>query len=206
MKTTKINTYLPVFQGFYGTIFEADNEENEIDDINQQREAKGLDPINYDNCEWDYKEYHLNVAKECVNAIESKLQEILNKDVKVIFEELRSPREYNFYNDAIDVEISLNKAAQQTILDILRDNKEKFNEHIKQSYSSRDGFFSSHSNDANEWIENLKTWDNDILSHKLGAVLEFILEQVEEYEAINLYEDIETHWVCTTNYFELIEE
>jgi len=200
---TKFNTYLPVFQGFYGTIFEADNEESEIDDINQQRDEKGLKPITYDECTWDYEDYNLNVSKECTNAIESKLQEILGGKVIITFQELRSPKYYNFSNDAIDVEINLNKAAYETILQILADNKETFFNHIRERYTSCSGFFSSHSNDANEWIKSLKNKKD--LEHKLGAVLEFILIEVEEYEADSLYNDIETHWVCATNYHELIE-
>ncbi len=205
MKTTKINTYLPIFQGFYGTFFEADNEDDEINDINSQREAKGLAPIDYDKCNWDYSEYHEDVSKQCVDAIERKLQEILNKDVKISFQALASPKEYNFTNDSINIEIKLNKEAQNTIVKILKDNERALKPYIEERYSSRDGFISSHSAYYEEWIEAIKTWDNDLLAHKLGAILGFILETVEGYGPIDLYDDIETHLVYASNYNELIE-
>ena len=45
-KKLSFETYLPVFTGFYGTIFEPD-ESSEIEGINELRESKGLKPIDY---------------------------------------------------------------------------------------------------------------------------------------------------------------
>lgn len=204
--TTKINTYLPVFPGFYETIFQPDNEEYEIDEINQQRNEKGLPPIDYDNCEWDYKEYNENVSKEATVAIENALQGILGNGITIEFESLQSPRYYNFSNDSINIEISLNEEAKQKIVSILKENEQKLKPYIKENYTSCDGFISHHSPYYEEWIEAIKTWDNDLLKHKLGAVLDFILQEVEEYDVYELYNDIETHWVYASNYYELIGE
>jgi len=204
MKIIKINTYLPVFQGFYGSIFEADNEENEIDDINSQREAKGLEPISFDDCIFDYKSYCQKVSEECVDAIETKLKEIINKDIRIDLENLVSPREYNFVNDSINIEIELTKEAQDAIIKILKDNENAFKQFVKERYTSRSGFISNHSPYYEEWIEIIKTWDNDLLDHKLGAVLDFILKE-DSYDESQLYYDLETTYVFASNYNELIE-
>jgi len=201
---SKFETYLPVFTGFYHTVFEASGEENEIDDINGQREEKNLPPIDYDACEWNYEDYRQNVSKECTNEIERQLKDLLNDKVKVEFQSLYSPKEYNFSNDSINVEITLNKDAQRTILEILRDNSETFSLYIRERYSSRSGFISSHSNDSNEWLNILDRWDLNELSHKLGAVLGFILEEIEEFTQNDLQENIETKYVYATNYSELV--
>lgn len=206
MKTTKINTYLPVFTGFYCTVFEPFNEEIEIEEINDHRVKKGLTTIGYDDCQFNYKEYEKTVSKECVDAVETKLQETIGKGIEIEFEKLVSPKEYNFANDSINVEISLNKEAQQTIVKILKDNEQEFKTFIKDRYSSCDGFISSHSKYSEEWIEAIKTFDNDLLSHKLGAVLGFILEIVEEYDDSDLYNDLESTFIYCDNYTELIGE
>lgn len=204
--TTKIETYLPVFAGFYGTIFEADNEEQEINDINEEREAKGLEAIGYDDCEWNYKEYHQSASEQCTTAIEDELKHVLGSGVTVTFQKLVSPREYNFANDSINVEISLNKSAQEAIIQILTTYADEFKKFIKERYSSCDGFISSHSNDSSDWMTYVKRWDKDELSHKLGAILGFILEEVEEYTQEDLYDAIESHTIGVDNYCELIGE
>jgi len=200
----KFETYLPVFTGFYNTIFEASGEENEIDDINNHRTEKNLPEIGYDECEWDYQEYRNEVSEQCTDQIEKQRRELLNDSVRVKFQKLISPREYNFANDSINIEISLNKDAQETILEILRDNSEQFSSFIRERYTSCSGFISSHSNDANEWYQILSQWNSNELSHKLGAVLGFILEEVEEYTEGDLYEAIERRSVYASNYNELI--
>ena len=65
---TTIKTYLPVFPGFYNTIFEAD-ESNEISDINEIRRAQGWEAITYDQCKFDYEEYNKKVCEEACNYI-----------------------------------------------------------------------------------------------------------------------------------------
>jgi len=54
----KIKSYLPIFQGFYETIFEP-CEDHIIEE-----------PYNYDDYDFDYDEYREEMAKDCVNAIE----------------------------------------------------------------------------------------------------------------------------------------
>ena len=48
----KIETYLPLFPGFYGTIFEP-YEDSEIDCINEVRKEKGLDEIRCSDRDWE---------------------------------------------------------------------------------------------------------------------------------------------------------
>lgn len=200
---TTIKTFLPVFNGFYGTYFESDNEDSEIDDINQQREAKGFEPITFDDCNFDYEDYRKTVSQQCVDIIEGKLNEVLKGKVTIENEGLISPKFYNFSNDSINVSIELNDEAYNSLMKTLKNDDQEFKEFIKEKYSSCDGFISSHSRHHTEWIEALKTKDQDLLSHKLGAALGFILE-MEEYTHLDLSSDVNT-FVSATNYNELIE-
>ena len=78
------------------------------------------------------------------------------------------------------------------MIDYIKSNWEAFEKHIKETYSSRDGFISSHSNNAETWMNNMKSESH--LEHNFGSVLDFILEN-EEYTYNNLYETITDTYV-----------
>ena len=181
----KVQTFLPVFNGFYNTLFE-----NIID--------KAVD-IELNNTDLDYDDFNFNfdsikkeISKDAVSKIEKKLNEI-GIDCTINFETLIRPREYNFSNDSINIEIDFQKFSQ--VIEILEQNFEKFSQYIKDNYTSRSGFISNHSSCASDWIEDLKN-DAENESHKVGAVLDFILQQIEEYKDKNLYFDL-----CENDYF-----
>ena len=156
---TKIESYLPVFPGFYNTLFQPD-EERVIED-----------PYTFDDYDFKYDEYHKEAGKKATEVVEEWLEDF---NIKVNFQEISSPREYNFGNDSINVEYVLAKDSMKKILDYLKENRQVFEEWLKGRYTSRSGFISSHSTDADEWISELKSGED--LSHKFGAVLEFIME------------------------------
>ena len=167
----KIETYLPIFQGFYNTLFEASGEDEEVNDINSQREAKGLEEIDFSDCKFDYEEYEKRVAEKCTEVIEWELNYILDTKMVFNFQSVVSPREYNFTNDSINIEVETEDL--NAIKDYLRENQENFGEYLRDIYTSRDGFNSF-------WTVNPLLWftmlDNEEkLNHVLGSVMNFIL-------------------------------
>jgi hypothetical protein len=198
-------TYLPIFPGFYNTLFEPD-ETYEIESINDQRRALNLPEIDYDDCEFDYDSYKNEVSEASCEFIENKLSEILNEEVNVKFEKLVSPRWYNYSNDSINIEItiSLNK-----VYEYLCETIDEFEEYIYDKYTSRSGFISSYSNDHNVWL-NEYLRDADKLEHCLGSVLNFIIEnELGEYDSIEEmcgFVQERTIHVYATNYEELTNE
>lgn len=179
LKHKHIKSFLPVFSGFYESIF-APDEELVIEE-----------PFNYDDYEFDYNGYYLSVAKGCVDAIEDKLVDLFNlsaKDIKIIFEEIHSPKFYNFETDAIYVKYKLTSEAIKAINAYLLENEDAFATYIKERYTSRSGFNSWHSNNHKDWFKEISTKAN--LSHKFGAILDFIL-YIENYDAYRLYEDLD---------------
>lgn len=178
LKHKNIESYLPVFNGFYNTIFEAD-EEREIES-----------PFKFDDYTFDYSDYQQRVSKKCCNAIENKL-----KDIKVDFagisikyQTLSSPKEYNFTNDAIHVAYKLDTKAVNAVNEYLNATKEAFEKYVLDRYTSRSGFSSFWSNDANVWLKQYIK-DKKSLRHCFGAILEFIFEN-EGYTSYELYEDV----------------
>lgn len=199
MKT--FETYLPIFNGFYYTIFDCDSIVNdEVYHINQERECKGLEALDYDEFEFDFKDYKNRIAEKCTEVIERELMYLFPSVSEVKFQQLISPKYYNFSNDSINIEIQIKDINE--IIAYLQDNEEEFSKYIKERYSSSDGFISSHSNDYVDWLFALNNGED--LKHKLGSVLEFILGN-EGYTTYDLYDGLNgENYIECTNYNELI--
>ena len=145
MKTVK--TYLPVFKGFYGSHFL---------ELYMDEEDEGK--------EIDWEAYMEALSKSFCDIVEDELSDFVSM---IKFEELISPKFYNYSNDSVNVEIDL----YQTKIDAyLKENKLEFAKYLKDNYTSCDGFISSHSIDVNDWSD----WSDD--KHKAGSVLEFICD------------------------------
>ena len=188
----KVQTFLPVFNGFYNTVFEyiLDNAtEFAIDNYNEQNNTL----LNYDDFNFNYNLIMSEICKDAVIKIEEKLNEI-GINCSIIYENLISPREYYFSNDSINIEINFKKFSQ--VIEILEQNFDSFAQYIKEHYTSCSGFISSHSSYASDWIEDLRE-DAENEAHKVGAVLDFILQEIEEYKDEDLYFDL-----CE-NYYEI---
>jgi hypothetical protein len=175
-----LETWLPIFPGFYGTIFEYSNEDMDIEAFEQET---GKEDLNWDNFNWDYEDYNNRVAEACCEAIENKLQEYF--DLVINFQNVSSPREYNFANDSINIEIIASKGTLSKIREYLLENIEEYKEYVRRKYTSCDGFISRYSNNAYTWINDymFKMQDN---GHYLGSILQFVLIN-EEFTEEDLY-------------------
>ena len=183
----KVHTFLPVFNGFYNTLFEdiLDNA------VNNAIEQNNTDLV-YDDFNFNFDSIKKEISKDAVSKIEEKLNEI-GINCTINFETLISPREYNFSNDSINIEINFKKFSQ--VIEILEQNYDSFFQYIKDNYTSCSGFISNHSSYASDWMEDLReNAENE--AHKVGAALDFILQEVDEYKADDLYFDL-----CENAYF-----
>ncbi len=206
-KTIKTATWLPLFDGFYGSWWDDDNqEEMVVEGINEQRKEKGLPLITWADCEWDYTQYYAELSKK-ITFIVSEYLIKHNFIVRCSFEKLSSPKEYNFRNDSIDVIFTLTPKNQLAIDNYLVTNLEAFKNYIKDHYTSYSGFISSYSNDVGVWLND----DHLTHDHKLGAVLDFIIRhhlENEEGEAemqVWLYEYTRDICLDIKNYTALME-
>ena len=182
MKTIK--TYLPVFSGFYGSLFQdiIDSEEEMI--IEEQA------TLVESQIEFDYKAFKEDISKQCVGVFEDAFNRDMHVKLSVSFESLFSPKFYNFENDSINVTISLSKEDFDVIIATIRENKEEISEQLKERYSSREGFSSFHSTELEEWIEDLtlEFETEEDCSHKWGAILEIlcdVLDIIDEEEMVD---------------------
>ena len=188
----KVQTFLPVFNGFYNTLFE-NLIDNAVDGaIEYHNEQNGTELI-YDDFNFNFDSIMQEICKDAVSKIEEKLNEI-GINCTIIYENLVSQREYNFSNDSINIEINFKKFSR--VIEILEQNFDSFAQYIKDNYTSCSGFISNHSSYASNWIEDLiENTENE--ANKVGAVLDFILQEIEEYKDEDLYFDL-----CE-NYYEI---
>jgi len=222
MKTQKIETWLPCFSGFYGTIWETDESlQSMIEDdfcdgeVEFIQELLKVDGIEQSECKelvahslWDNidnRTREIDIVKRICEKVESELLEM--KLIKSLeYQSISSPREYNFANDSGNISIVLCQANINRIHKYLKDNYEAFRVHVKDNYTSCDGFISSYSAYASDWLNKN---DEDYFlndSHKLGAILQFILNnEYDDYE-LDLYYDVEINEFEYINYEGMIAD
>ena len=154
----RTKTYLPLFSGFYGSYWDEPDFYGEEEYFNLPEGMEFYDFV-------DWHKYHDKIAREMTSKVEDLLSDFVDG---IAFEELVSPKYYNYSNDSINCEIEFEPIK---ILRYLVENRKEFDKYIKDRYTSRDGFISFLPNNTIDWI---KDWRDD--SHKVGSILQFICE------------------------------
>ena len=165
MKTYE--TWLPDFPGFYESIYSFDLIDVEWDLFNDPSKVDPkfvdwLTSLVYNNV--DYETYQNDISKEFISVWFEHNKEALPFLKSVEYQQLVSPKEYNFSTDSINIKVNLDLKA---LVKAFKDS-DKAVDYIKQKYTSYDGFISSYSNDLNEWLATL----NEDLDHKIGSMLQ----------------------------------
>ena len=194
MKTFK--TYLPIFTGFYNTIFEPSSEDCEIDYINDERKLLNLPKIDYDDCNFDYNTYNSNVMDSCIEYVENELKDLGFK-CTIKNQSLISPKYYNFSNDSINIDIDIDI---DSLKKYLVDNLSEFQVYLSNKYTSCSGFISSYSNNALEWLNNEIENNSD---HCIGSILDFILNNEIEDCELQMFYSLTDCYISVENYDEL---
>lgn len=178
MKAT-VETFCPLFSGFYNTIWDGAFDQE-------------LDDDEVDLYEVDWQKLHEEIAKNFVHVMNEYLLKVVDS---IEYQSLVSPKFYNFGNDSINVEIKLDTSKLQWYC---AENKAELDEYLKENYTSRDGFISHYANSYEEWAEDTNYF-TEFNQHTLGALLNFycINEGIEEFdlyyqvmEGVSIYEFI----------------
>lgn len=180
----KYNTFCPLFPGFYNTLFEYDNEECDIQHYNEEH---GTD-LEYSDFQWDYTEYQNRVGKVFVNRLETELKKFL--PIKIEFQHIHSPKEYNFTNDSINVSASL---SLDKLIKLIRDRQKEASNYFKNKYTSCSGFISFHSNKIYDWLNKSYILENP--EHRIGALLDCLCSIEIDSDDIKYWADSETGWI-----------
>jgi hypothetical protein len=171
-KKEQFSTVLP-FSGFYGSRHSSaiDYTEEEMFTFDDGEIHASLHELFYDNM--DYGDVYEAYAKQYVDEI-SHLT-----NIKFVFEELVSPKEYNFTTDRIFVTID-----RKSLAKIIRLVKgERLNNKAREMFTSRSGSISYYSNDVSDWGK-IDEWDHN----QIGCALEALFDYYENEENIDLEE------------------
>lgn len=210
MKTTKQNvaiisteTWLPVFKGFYGNIWETLTDiDNELDYYNdpENRDPK-LPSLTFDNLQVDYKAANKEIAEMIYNQVSGELER-LGLIFSSEFQSLQSPREYNFRNDSINVKFEFSDENVLKIADYIVANLPEWDKYLKDRFTSYDGFASFYDNFATspQWTNTNEVLEDET---KCGHILNFILEN-EGYTEDEAFDRIVGNF-SISNYIAVIE-
>jgi hypothetical protein len=191
-KPTRTSILIP-FAGFYNSIFS----EQIDDDISNYCEYRASEYSESDESAWppelrltedelfeaifsevDYSATYLEVAREYCEAFNSVASERIGFELGLTFEEMQSPREYNFSTDRIFATIPL-ASVRRLFAESRDDGHEFLKRQIEQDCTSRDGFASFYSADLAQWVAKpLRTWDHN----ELGILLNARLAMVDPYD------------------------
>jgi len=161
-----IPTYLPIFRGFYNTVFQYYDEDCDIEYFKEETKQD----IQYEDLEFDYAQYQEDIAESCCAFFEKEFSEYVES---CKFEKLVSPKFYNYSNDSINCLITPKVDA---IKSYISENNEEFITYLKDNLTSCSGFISFYSNDIKDWELD------EALEHetKLGFILNFIAYNEDE--------------------------
>lgn len=163
------STLIP-FDGFYGSIHDDCIEyvENRMfADSSGDEDSPRYQSVfqrYYENV--DHREVFDKYAKVYTEA----LAEIV--DIKLEFEEMVSPREYNFMTDRIFAKITRDDLAKM----LWKVKGERLNVTIAEMFTSRSGFISHYPNDISRW-PRISEWDHNHCYAVVKSYVQFVCER-----------------------------
>lgn len=197
----KIETYLPIFPGFYGTIFGNDDGQEERQEIVCYLESLGLSYGSFGTAEKvaniivfnsklyevGYKDYEAEYVERMTAAVSKELADFPGF-AGLEFESVYSPKEYNFRNDSGNVRLVLSneRLFRAALLRTIRANRAAFAAFLKSRYTSCSGFISHYSNVPADWLAGLSGGLENMGEHRPGALLDFVLA-VQGFNEESLY-------------------
>lgn len=178
-----IKSWLPIFSGFYGTIWDNSENNSELEYLREQgltdEELEELSSLKcYDEGIRDYQD---GITRELTNFIGQDLIKLgMLKSIK--YERIVSPKYYS--NDSVNVTDTLTKKNQKAIKDYLANHFDAWRKYLQEYYTSCSGFISHYDNDP-----LLDDWRDDAIfaEHQLGQVYNFILNNEYTGDDIEYY-------------------
>ena len=174
------------FAGFYNTTYDRELDEQLTQQATHYVEEENPDTlleedvvqqIMFDHMDWGAA--HRHVCQAYVNTFCSRFHAEFGLDLRLEFEKMTSPKEYNFQTDRAWAIISEEKARALFEL-VPRAALEKA---IKGRFTSCDGFISFYSNRIDDWLEKpIEEWDYNELGTLLYAMVDDNFEMDCFYE------------------------
>jgi hypothetical protein len=136
---------------------------------NQKLTAQEYADILYRHTSYDIA--HHAIARRYCEALDHILSERFEFSLRLEFEEMTSPREYNFATDRIFAAAPIKTLAKLFAMSH-RDGHKILAAAIKERFTSRSGFISHYRSDLDSWLEKpLRDWDHNETGTLLRACI-----------------------------------
>ena len=189
---TLMNNDLRIFQGLYeSTLYNSDTDYY-LARILADDNADGIDLKNTE-VDYDFNEFKQVAGKACVNSLEDELYShdvITNMD----YAGMSSPRFYNYDTDRVLIDIDYNFIA--LVKYCKHTNRDKFNQYLKDNYTSYDGYISFVENSVDSFFS--KDWFDSHKNMAVQVMIEFYLTSEIDLDAHlqNMYEACQEWLMC----------
>ena len=118
----------------------------------------------------DYRKAENMIARDWCDAYARHVSDSVGFKVCITFEEMTSPREYNFTTDRVFFKVAVSTVRALFALS-KREGHETLRRCIEERFTSRDGFSSFYSNDLADWLEKpVSEWDHNELGTLFAAI------------------------------------
>lgn len=188
MKKLEIKGQLPIFNGYYCTIFEP------FPIIEDYIREEGIS----DDYDWDWENFNRDSGEVLCEIIQEEIASRLGIELEVKYEGTDSPRFYNYRNDIIDAIFTINEDEFNKFFDMLNEWKDEFQDYLLSNYTSCDGYISGYSNRLKDWLNKDKLIANGDM---FSSVLNFMLLE----EGSDTY-DVYYEWIEDMDLFQYIIE
>lgn len=171
------------FEGFYESNYyhsDMEYDYNKMMDKDLMPKHKHYELVKFD-------EYKRDLCKEWIDLVKYQLETATGNVIKRVGVRkfwLKSPKYYNFETDKLVVKIEFNKRALEEWC--LKSKPDKFNEYLKENYSSRSGFISFTPDNIgefkNKYFKECKTFKEREFNNLFNIMLEFYLNCQIDFE------------------------
>ena len=143
--------------------------------------------------DYDFNEFTKVAGEACVDSLEKELYShdvVTNMD----YVGMSSPRYYNYETDKVLIDVDYNFIA--LVKYCRHTNKDKFNQYLKDNYTSYDGFISFVENSVDGFFS--KDWFNSHKNMAVQVMIEFYLTSEIDLDAHlrNMYEACQEWLMC----------
>ena len=188
-KITLMNNDQRIFQGLYeSTLYNSDTDYY----LAQSLADDNLDLKNAE-IDYDFQEFMQAAGEACVDSLND---ELYAHDVitDMSYAGMHSPRYYNYDTDKVLIDVDYNFIA--LVKYCRHTNKDKFNQYLKDNYTSYDGFISFVENSVEGFFS--KDWFNSHKNMAVQVMIEFYLTSEIDLDAHlqNMYEACQDWLIC----------
>jgi hypothetical protein len=175
MKVTLNSNLFPIINvGMYNSNISSENVFDDYTIIEDKNNGYIHYDVNYFWNNFQNDKYVKRIQELASEYLEGKIDNGNGIDITIKCKEIYSPKFYNFGTDEIVMDVTFNKTK---VLQVVKKEREIFNQFLKDDYTSYDGFTSFTSNNYDDWLVDFQ--ENEVRS--IGAVLTYLFQDSITY-------------------------